>query len=570
MLRLLLLLFSVVFLSVKSVVHAQTCNTTTPSKILILGDSWSALMHRDKIISNQLSRMGYGDWKEKGDKTAIAGSTASMWANPEVFPIIKNELLDNPSIEVVVLIIGGNDMLAGRLREGWYVDITPQNETILLNKIENDIRTIINGIKQANPNITVVICGYDYINLVHSIFDPGTWVLWDNLGQPTPRQVNDAFIKLEQRKINIANQDPQVHYVHNFGLMQRKYGYEGFFGPNVTPIPGNTPPNYSPYPGGNPDFPSSKKALDGDGSDPIHLNKAGYAEVTRNLINHFFLPFFNQRANATFTSEGQNMDGFTKSNSISNAQFRLGRDGGGFFRNIISFNTSSLPDNAEIESASIFITRSEASLCALPKPMDKTKLFLDVKSGFFGITPNLEQLDYNTFADAYNVGCFVGNTNSNGSKLRIDVDPSGLEFINKSGITQFRFYMDDNSITGSTHHAFFDGDASANNKPVLEIKYSANGNREEKKAEVPIEKIIEERELWVYPNPAVAGGVLYLNYKENADLIITDAMGKVILSRRINQGQNEVQLPSEMLFGMYYINTIGKSGKTTKSIMISK
>lgn len=569
MLRLLLLL-TVISLSTKTTVQAQTCNTINSSKILILGDSWSAIMHKDKVISNQLSRMGYGDWKEKGDKTAIAGSTASMWANPEVFPIVRNELLDNPTIELVVLIIGGNDMLAGKFKDGWYVDIPLQNETLLLNRIENDIRTIINGIKQATPGIKILICGYDYINLVHSIFDPGTWILWDNLGQPNPRQINDAFIKLEQRKINIANQDPQVHYVHNFGLMQRKYGYEGFFGANVTPIPGNNPPNYSPFPGGNRDFPSSKKALDGDGSDPIHLNKAGYAEVAKNLITHFFVPFFKERTNATFTSEGQNMDGYTKSNSLSNAQFRLGRDGGGFFRNIISFNTSSLPDNAVIESASIFITRSEASLCALPKPMDKTKLFLDVKSGFFGTTPNLEQLDYNTFADAYNVGCFVGNTNSNGSKLRIDVDPSALEFINKSGLTQFRFYMDDNSITGSTHHAFFDGDDAANNKPVLEIKYSTIGNREERKAEIPIDKLIEERELWVYPNPATAGDVLYLNYKEKADLVISDNLGRVILSRRINQGQNEIQLPTNLLLGTYYISTWGKSGNTTKSIMISK
>lgn len=524
-------------------------------------------MHEDRLISTQLNRMGYSDWREKGDMTAIAGSTASVWADPGVFNIIRNEILNNPSIEVVVLVIGGNDLLAGKFNNGWHAGMTSQEETVLFNKIENDIRTIINGIKDASPGISVVICGYDYLNFVHSIFDPGTWLMWDNLGQPTPAQINGAVIKLEQRKVNIANNDPDVYYVHNLGLMHRKYGYEGFFGANISPLPGNTPPNYSPFPGGFPEFPSSKNALGGDGSDPIHLNKAGYNEVVKNLINHFFLPFFKRDVNSTFTSQGQSADGFTKPGSKDNSQFRIGRDGSGFFRNVVSFNTASLPENAEIESASIFITRSCATLTSFPRPLDRMKLKLDVKKGFFGSLVALEPTDHTAPADAYDIGCFIGPVAGNGAKMRIDVDPSALQHINLSGTTQFRFYMDDN-LSGNIYYAFYDGDANAAQKPVLEISYTLGDQREEGVVlpMIPVEK----DKLVLFPNPARAGGYLYFDTDYFGEVTITDALGRYIMRDEVSEADNAIKLPASLPKGVYYATVSNATGNQSKAFKIAR
>lgn len=541
---------------------AQNCPNPANPKILIVGDSWSYIMHKEKFISNQLNRLGYGDWKEKGDKTALAGSTAAMWTEPVFADLVRTEIQSNPTIEVVVLVIGGNDILAGKIRNGWTTSLTSQEETALMDRIEGQIRSIITNMKNANSQIKVLICGYDYINFVSSIFNPETWLTWDNLGQPTPRQINDAIIKLEQRKINIANGDPSVFYVHNLGLMHRKYGYEKFFGANISPIPGNNPPNYAPFPGGFPDFPSSKKALGADGSDPIHFNNAGYTEITKNLINHFFIPYIKGKAQFTGTSEGKTIDGFVKPSAKNNNQFRIGRDAGGFYRNIVSFNTSPLPDDAIVQSASIYLTRSGATFIKFPKAFDKLMMFLDVKTGFFGNSNALETADYSAASTMSNVGCFVGTVASNGAKLRIDVTSSGLPSINKTGTTQFRFYMDD-KVTGTVYYSFFDGDAVVANRPVLEISYTTGANKEIQTLRISTDSknVLPENNSFESKKASTKNYSKELHFisTENATLTVSDASGYEILKTNIAKGSNQIPFAKPLKPGSYIIRVEGKT-----------
>jgi len=561
-----LLLTGVVYflLFTQNVFSQSTCQPYPGYRILIVGDSWSQILNENRFISTALSQQGYNDWKEKGDRTAGAGSTAAMWADPAFFSIIREEITQNPGIEVVVLLIGGNDLLAGKFNNGWYVGMPTDQQTAMYNRIESNIRTIISGMKAARPGLQVLICGYDYVNFVNTLSDPLTLLSWDNLGQPTPRQINDAVITLEQRKINIANEDPDVFYVQNLGRMQRKYGYDGFFGPNISPLPGNTPPAYAPFPGGFPDFPTPKQALGGDGTDPIHLNDDGYSEIARQLVSIYFKPKLSPGVNASYKSKGFGNDGFVRPNNTkSTISFRMGKDAAGNYRNIISFGSGGLPDNAVVTKATIFLTRSASTLIGLPKPLDQMTCQLDIKKGNFGSLATLEPVDYSATASAVNVGCFVGPAASNGGKIRIDLNPSALSFINTKGITQFRFYINE-TISGNVYTSFYDGDATTiGNKPLLEIAYSLPGREGEQTFKVNNEPLPLEEFESIYPNPISTGQLLHIKSASSATYVVRDVMGRSCFSGILNEGVNEISFPKQFTPGMYFVTLL--NGESTRS-----
>jgi lysophospholipase L1-like esterase len=548
---------------------AQSCSPNPPAKILLMGDSWSEIMWDNKQLRNTLNHKGYGDWIEDGEYTALTGSTASMWADPSFLSLVSNQLLSKPELQVVVLLTGGNDLLAGRYANGWYASQSASEQTAFFDRTDSYIRTIINNIKVTKPGIKILICGYDYINLYNTLNEPANLLTWDNLGQPTPRQLNDAILALEQRKINIANADPDVYYVQNLGRMQNKYGYPGFFGANLAPLPGNVAPAYNPLPGGFRDFPTPTIALANNGTDPIHLSDAGYSLICNALFDHFFSPvILKAGVNASYKSAGLGNDGFVKPNNTkSTAQFRMGRDGGGNYRNIISFATGGLPDNAVINRASIFLTRSGTTLIGLPRPLDEMVCQLDIKKGNFGNQAALETIDHSATASATNIGCFVSSASTNGAKLRIDINSSALTFINTQGNTQFRFFINE-SLTGTVYTAFYDGDAATANKPLLEISYSLPGRPDE------ITTVIEyspERVSGIkppYPNPVHAGSLFYFHSTANSNFTIRDILGKNYLAGTTTAGENSILLPAGMPGGLYLISIPDGLQKETKPFIV--
>ena len=135
-------------------------------------------------------------------------------------------------------------------------------------------------------------------------------------------------------------------------------------------------------------------------------------------------------------------------------------------KGILSFNTASIPDGAEIVSAVLRLTqgsRQGSAFTALGP------LVIDIGGADgFGGSASLEAADFEAGAEGV-AAARVGN-----NVRRIVLDRRARALINKTGPTQFRLYFaeTDNNNFRADNIGFFSGEASrANARPTLEIQY---------------------------------------------------------------------------------------------------
>ena len=137
------------------------CNITPNSipRVAIAGDSWAQYMADDDVYNDAFKMYGHAD-KTCISETyeigllcssspgpidyAVSGSEAQEWADEVNFDYLQNlidELNANPTVEFVILSIGGNDILRGRSGGGWYQDMdldVPGSEATLFNTVNGD------------------------------------------------------------------------------------------------------------------------------------------------------------------------------------------------------------------------------------------------------------------------------------------------------------------------------------------------------------------------------------------------------------------------------------------------
>lgn len=264
------------------------------TRVLLVGDSWSGYLWSNRTMRAVFQSFGKGNYLEKGDVTAIGGTTAAQWATASYLNKITQELAANPTIDCVQICLGGNDALAGQAGGGWHTGLSPEQVTVLVGRILTNIETVVKHVLSVRPEATVILCGYDFPNFVESVdqdpFGPCA-LMWANLGRPLPSQINGALSLLEAGKRDLAlAYSPAVFYVHNQGLMQYLFGYPSLgVPPGAVPYPG-VYPVYSPFPGGAPDYPSPPEAMNGFGGrlDCIHLNRDGYLGIGTSCWYEFY------------------------------------------------------------------------------------------------------------------------------------------------------------------------------------------------------------------------------------------------------------------------------------------
>ena len=453
-------------------------------RLLVAGDSWAQYMWDDGSHNELFDRFGHGEKRAlsrslasdpgpgySGPEYAVSGSEARQWVDVVNYPWIANvvaELQANPTIDRVILSIGGNDMLAGKSGGGWYKQMdldVPGSEAALLEVIHGHTLEIVDAALAVRPGLRVILSSYDYPN-----FNTGIWCFAyacpkrrdlsrdpDNALVTDP-ELNGMMVTMEQHRIGWANGHARSDFDHAVGLMHYFYG-DGVSAPLTLPRPGQEPPDYSPFPGGNPQKPSLRSNFR-SAPDPIHLDVEGYEYKIAHEIEGLFLPLFRADAAATFFSIGGSEDGWTDGAVMGTTGIRLGDNGAAPLHGIISFDTSSLPDNAQITQARLYLTREGAigvnpfTSGALGTPV------VDIRTGTFGAAA-VEVADAGAPATASNAGWAIGSVLANGSALGIELKPAGLAAINPNGRTQFRVsFPQVGSGAGADDVAMSDGDAT--------------------------------------------------------------------------------------------------------------
>lgn len=542
------------------------------ARIIMAGDSWAQYMADDNTHNRVLKMYGQGDkttiastfevgilcgdTQPDSDDTyyTVSGSEARQWANEAVYNYLQN-LIDainaNPTVDAVLLSIGGNDILAGRSAGGWYHNMdldVAGSEQVLFDQITADMLYVINEVwARARPDINFIISSYDFPNFNVT----GSFLGQDYCGfyacgkrEDLSRdengdneisgsehlildvELNTMMTLVEQVRKDIADANPQIFYDNGQGLMHYYYGFDDPGYPAITEGTTAYPLGVTPFTGGgDPSTPTDRDnfrtvAVCGLGSfpaDPIHLDAEAYEYKIKNEFDNIFFEQYRGEPTATYFSDGAN-DGYVdiEDNTVNNSGLRVGDDGWDIpftsptneYLSILSFNTADIPDNATVTGASLYMLRSGAD----DNPFEKgdRSPVLDIKSGHFGNSPALELADGTDAADASDVACFHGLVEEDRFAVRADITGTAIDYVNKTGITQIRFSFD--VADWSTEYVnFYDGGGAAGflppeiialqNPPVYEYRtvkriYETDGTETDIELERGPE--ITRREGYVY------------------------------------------------------------------------
>lgn len=435
----------------------------------------------------------------------------------------------------------------------------PGKEALFFLEIQEDIETVISFIKAERPGIKIDIVGYPYFNFTGDSIDvirptaspyasptplatgqptptatptatmsptatpptgasptaspmptntPLSRGVWDMIGQPTVRQMNDAQARFERFRANYASGDGDVRFVNSMGLTQYIYGDDrtqggvdhyapyGDYDPATVSFPGQEidPTPFYPFQAGDPDFPGPPEARAWTGGpyweilkDGLHLsNPPGYKDLAVFHTNLYFADRFRGTPDMTFYSQGGTKDGTIRptatplASSGNDHDLVIGHETAATYdlhSMILSFDTSDIPDNAVLTAASIYVTRqgltdSESGNERNPfihdiQPdgavhIDMGDVLLGISSPYFGSSADVESGDDAASADAAVWTRFVGTARENGFRLRIDLPSSFLSEVALTGTTQIRASLEKIAASGAKHTvSFFDGDAES-------------------------------------------------------------------------------------------------------------
>jgi hypothetical protein len=138
------------------------------------------------------------------------------------------------------------------------------------------------------------------------------------------------------------------------------------------------------------------------------------------------------------------------------------------YRSILYFDTSGIPNKADITKATLKIHKAAPDVKFEPFiAMDN--LIADIKQGCFGLCP-LQLIDFSVAANPGNLGKF---TDAGSGWYQLNINPRYLKYVNVFGATQFRlrFKLDDNNDKFANYVMFDSGGDT--NAPQFIVEYTA-------------------------------------------------------------------------------------------------
>lgn len=257
--------------------------TAQTEKILVAGDSWAVLMCQHNSFGTALGELKQNFTSDSNcTKASANGAEAKNWLGRSTDKFIRTRLSEDLEIKVLVLSLGGNDLV-----RNWNKEMSLEQEVIIINKVQKNIETIVYEYQKIRPDIKIVISGYDYPRFEKDHPFPAYAKLFLNMKEPTAFELNSAMIRFSQ-EINKISDYKNIFYIHHLGLSHYYDGAsEDRLPPQQTQHPDlisslENPDNY----GGDPRIMSSVKSLDNRFGfiDPYHLSKDGYHRLALHVI----------------------------------------------------------------------------------------------------------------------------------------------------------------------------------------------------------------------------------------------------------------------------------------------
>jgi len=500
------------------------CTEEDNPKILVVGDSWAAFMNNDGTITNALRRWGHSDKRHLSNAiVAENGSETNDFLEASKQTEIQSLLLANPTIEVVHLSIGGNDVMGD-----WDVTFTQAATDTLEAQVTVRLNAIIDFIKSVRPNIRIVWSGYVYPNFgevigilnqnaqtAHPFYDT-----WSGMGFPTFLQINSILNSFSATVEAYAAVDPQVDFVKCTGVLQHVFG-------QPTPLgvaPGGSYAQFAaPIIEGYPEYPSPMNTMRDYFffKDCFHLSAAGYNAFIDYQFQKFYHKFFMDDQYLVVTEDA--LSGSVSSDGTVSTSPMLGEMGGVDHATVLTFNTGSMFESA-VTKASIFMRRTNLEG---GNPY-ANGVEVRVVAGNFGATATVEAEDFSATGDAEGSSCVFGSNGGDGHWVRLELPENLLPFIANDANVQFAISTP--GVTGAMV-TFSDG-RNPDFAPVLNLTY----------AETPssVHDVAKGAALKMYPNPT--NGLLTVVSAEERILSmnVISMLGAVVLVS--TDGNNAVDM----------------------------
>ena len=496
-------------------IQAQ-CTETYTHKVLLVGDSWAFFMGVDQTHNNVFKKWGHSDKTFYTNFTlAENGAQTDDFLTSSKQNEIAAQLMNNPSIKVVHLSIGGNDVLGD-----WNVNFTEAQTNAIKNEVKQKLISIIEFIKSVRPDVRILWSGYAYPNFEEVIESLAPlqsthpfYGLWSSMGFPNFLQLNTILNDFSAIMDTIAMNDPRVDFISATGLMQHTFGQNSPLGV----APGGTyPPYTSPLPAGYANYPSPKNSMRDYllTKDCFHLSAAGFFD----LIEYHTEKFYHKvlMNDAYFLAEGNNESGTLQPSGNFSQSIELGEFNGNTNHTVLTFHTGTLPDTG-ISKVSLFLRRDQLNG---NHPVNGT-VEVSVRSGYFGNDITWDATDLTANTDANGSACVFGSV-GNKHWLRIDLPASFNSFFKNDTVVQLIIH----APAGSNGAITFSGTDQPQWAPVLDITFGP-----ENTSNLSMNNL---QQTIVYPNPT--NGKICISDKADTDIIkITDIHGKQLQSIYFNQ-----------------------------------
>jgi hypothetical protein len=522
-------------------IHINTsaqCNPLT-EKMMVIGDSWAFFSWTGNSYNENLDRFGFSDvscYSTAG--LSVNGAEASdYFTDATRVQELTDYINGNPDLEIVHYSLGGNDLLGA-----WNTSMTASQEAAIIDLVMIDLKNGIDAILAINPNLKIMLSGYDIPNFSETVgalpplFQPQHpfFTTWDNMGQPTPLQINTMLTTGTQRFIDSVATWQNVSFVNNIGLMQNTYG-------NSNSTFGTYAAGTVTVPGGLLDKPTPTEALNFGGNDAFHLDDEGYELFIKRHFEEFYWSYF-RNSDQSFNGDLAINNGWTTSSTQGHTAIKVGNNASEETKGIISINTVAMPSLKKAETASLFIKRSSL----VGTNLINEDLTVSIITGHFGNSENLDADDYISAADETALCCAYGTVAEDDFWLRIDLAPSLLPFINRFGTTQFRIGYE--SVTDADRIFEFDNqlDNIHLDMTLVDDLLAIEPNK------------VGESTL-LFPNPV--NDVLHVKNHSNIEhLTILDLNGRVVYqSSDVNSQINMDRLTN----GVYVVNMVLKTNQMT-------
>lgn len=520
------------------------CSENEEDEILLVGDSWAFFMGADQTLNDVFAQWGHSDKKFYTNLTlAENGAETVDFLQQNKQDEIETQLLNKPSIDIVHLSIGGNDVLGS-----WNTNMTQAQTDSIKNQVRDSIVEVINFIHSVRPSIDVVWSGYCYSNfeeVIEGQLIPTAhpfYGTWEDMNFPDNQTINTVLNEFTDLMASTFQSNPKVHVIPATGMMQHTFGQVDPL--EIAPF-GTYPAEAAPLSEGFVDYPSPKPSMRNYGvtKDCFHLSVQGYED----LISYHVQKYYHKAMmdDKYFIAENDPTSGSVSSNGTIDTLIRLGDAGSEQFETILTFDTQNEIDSI-VEKASLFLyVKQQIGTSPL-----NDSLVLKIINGNFGETMAVDVDDYGINGSYQGTPCIFGD-NQNGRWVRLDLPGQLLPFISGFRNTQIKL----SSPEGNGAYIEFGGLTDPEFAPVLDIKY---GNQSV--AQVPE---FDPSDIIVYPNPT--RNEINIELNENVDfegVTVFNVYGDSVMTSS-KKAINIQSLPA----GTYFVKIRTGNGVVTRKVM---